>query len=167
VITKLDDGAPLVGSVPDLKPAALSGEPGDSLEQREAETLMVALLSERLHVDRHPKRVQLSDGGWLQLDGYCASPPIACEAWAHQGGAKSAQKDKVTKDILKLMFVRSLLGDDTKLIVLFSDEAAAKFLRGQSWRAQAMRTLGVQIEVVDLPSAAREKVVLAQQRQYR
>src|SRR5438105_9893272 len=38
---------------------------------------------------------------WIELR-------IACEAWAHQGEAKSAQKDKVTKDILKLMFLRSL-----------------------------------------------------------
>jgi hypothetical protein len=158
-------GDPVAG--PYATPVGLAGEPGDSLEQREAETVMIGLLSTRLGIELRPERVKLPAGGWLQLDGYSAAPLVACEAWAHQGEAKSAQKDKVTKDILKLMFVRSFLGDDTKLVLLFSDEAAAKFLRGRSWRGQAMKTLGIEIEMVDLPPDVREKVVLAQQRQYR
>jgi hypothetical protein len=145
----------------------LAGEPGDSLEQREAETAMIRLLSERLGVDLKPERVELPEGGWLQLDGFSLSPRIACEAWAHQGEAKSAQKDKVTKDILKLMFTRGLVRADIRLILLFSDEAAAKFLRGRGWRAQAMRSLGVEIHVVELPAALRDKIIAAQKRQYR
>ena len=150
-----------------IQPDGLAGEPGDSLEQREAETVMIRLLSEHLGVDLRPKRITLPSGGWLQVDGHSSVPSVACEAWAHQGEAKSAQKDKVTKDILKLMFVRSLLGDDTQLILLFSDEAAAKFLRGRSWRAQAMQSLGVTIHVVELPIEVRDTVIKAQERQYR
>lgn len=151
----------------EVRPTGLAGEPGDSPEQREAQTVMIRLLSKRLGIDLQPEEVKLPAGGWLQLDGYSEQPRVACEAWAHQGEVKSAQKDKVTKDILKLMFVRGLFGTGTKLILLFGDEAAAKFLRGRSWRAQAMRALGVEIEVVSLPSELREKVVRAQQRQYR
>jgi hypothetical protein len=145
----------------------LAGEPGDSLEQREAETAMVRLLSERIGIDLKPEPIQLPEGGWLQLDGFSVSPRVACEAWAHQGEAKSAQKDKVTKDILKLMFIRAVTQTETRLILLFSDEAAAKFLRGRSWRAQAMRSLGIEIQVVDVPTDVRDKIIAAQKRQYR
>ncbi len=145
----------------------LAGEPGNSLEQREAETAMVSLLAEKIGVDLKPERIQLPEGGWLQVDGFSKDPRVACEAWAHQGEAKSAQKDKVTKDIFKLVFVRELMQADTRLILLFSDQAATKFLRGRSWRAQAMRSLGVEIEVVDVPVEVRNRVIAAQKRQYR
>lgn len=111
-----------------IQPERLAGEPGDSLEQREAETVMIRLLSERLGLELRPKRITLPAGGWLQLDGHSPVPSVACEAWAHQGEAKSARKDKVTKDILKLMFVRTLLGDDTQLILLFSRRGRSQVL---------------------------------------
>jgi hypothetical protein len=141
-----------------LEPETLAGEPGDSIEQRQAETVMISLLSARLGFDLQPKRISLPDGGRLELDGHSSLPMVACEAWAHLGRAKSAQMDKVAKDILKLMFVQGLLGDQTRLILLFCDEAAAQLLRGRSWRAQARRTLGIEIEVVDPPLEVREKI---------
>jgi hypothetical protein len=145
----------------------LAGEPGDSLEQREAETAMVNLLAEQIGLDLKPERIKLPEGGWLQVDGFSQDPRVACEAWAHHGEAKSALKDKVAKDIFKLVFVRELMQADTRLILLFSDEAATKFLRGRSWRAQAMRSLGVEIEVVDVPVEVRNRIIAAQKRQYR
>src|SRR5689334_10423266 len=120
-----------------VSPQPLAGEPGDSLEQRQAETVMISLLSDAIAIPVRPYRLELPHGGRLELDGYSPEPHVACEAWAHQGPAKSAQMDKVTKDILKLMFVRTLLNREIRLILLFSDEAAAKFLRGRSGRAQA------------------------------
>lgn len=145
----------------------VAGEPGDSAEQREAETVMVKLLSNYLGVELAPYDLALPEGGRLQLDGFSAEPCVACEAWAHQGEAKAAQKDKITKDLLKLMFARSLLKRDMRSILLFSDESAAKFLRGRSWRGQAMRALGIEIHVVELPVDLRSKVLSAQKRQYR
>lgn len=148
-------------------PAELAGEPGDSAEQREAETVMIRLLSESIGVELAPEHIELPEGGRLQLDGFSREPCIACEAWAHQGDAKAAQKDKVSKDVLKLVFVRDLLKTDVRSILLFSDEAAATFLRAKSWRAQAIRSLGIEIHVVELPPDLRAKVVAAQKRQYR
>jgi hypothetical protein len=65
------------------------------------------------------------------------------------------------------MYARSLLNAEARSILLFSDEAAAKFLRGKSWRAQAMRLLGIEVYVVELPPDLRAKVLAAQRRQYR
>ncbi len=62
----------------------------------------------------------------------------------------------------------ALLGD-WRLILLFSDEAAAKPFRAPSkrWDAQAISGFGIEIEVVDLPAELRGKVQAAQVRQYR
>ncbi|SRR6266581_19852 len=148
-------------------PDRLAGERGDSGEQRDAETVMIELLSRRIGVALKPQHIDLPEGGRLELDGFSREPLVVCEAWAHQGEAKAAQKDKVAKDVLKLMFVSGILHAQPRSILLFSDEEAAKFLRGKSWRAQAMRSLEIEIHVVELPPDLRAKVVAAQRRQYR
>lgn len=159
----------------ELKEVELAGEPGSSHEQREAETVMVRLLSDRVGADLRPTRLDLPGGGWVVVDAYNPTARgvdgyyigIACEAWAHVGDAKPAQRNKVAADILKLMLVRSLVGERLRLILLFGDEAAAKFLRGNSWRAAAVHSLDIEIEVVTLPPDIRNKVINAQRRQYR
>jgi len=64
---------------------------GDSIEQREAELLLIAALGERLGVQLSKHRFNLPEGGWLEIDGMCQVPPLLCEAWAHHGKPKSAQ----------------------------------------------------------------------------
>ena len=80
--------------------------PGHSEEQREAEGVMLELLSARLGVKLQPQSIHLPSGVRLEVDGACDDPPILCEAWAHQGAAKSAQRDKVAKDILKFLILK-------------------------------------------------------------
>ena len=72
--------------------------PGDSAEQRETEVLLVNLLAEKLGVRLVKKRIDLPGGGWLEVDGASDSPPIICEAWAHVGTAKVAQKHSTCAD---------------------------------------------------------------------
>ena len=92
------------------------------------------------------------------------------EIWAHQGKAKSAQKHKVMTDVTKLVFARSLLlaseQSSCRLILCFTDELAAHFKRG-SWMAQAIKSAGIEIVVIDLPEELRERIRIAQTRQYR
>jgi hypothetical protein len=69
--------------------AQLGGEstaiaPGNSLEQQEAEDLIIGLLGNTLGVPLVKKPFDLPAGGWLEIDGYCDSPRILCEAWAHK-----------------------------------------------------------------------------------
>jgi hypothetical protein len=115
--------------------------PGHSEEQREAERVMLELLSARLGVNLQPRMIQLPSGVRLEVDGACDDPPIFCEAWAHQGAAKSAQRDKVAKDILKLLILKEAareVGVPTpRLILLFGDAAAARACGGRSWKAEA------------------------------
>lgn len=141
--------------------------PGNSLEQQEAEDLIIDLLGKALGVALAKKRFELPTGGWLEIDGYSESPGIRCEAWAHIGKPKSAQKNKVMADAVKLLFAASLAQGHQRLILAFADECAVSHFRGDSWMAQALKARGIETYVVELPSDVRERILLAQKRQYR
>ncbi len=132
---------------------------------------MLKLLSARLGVKLQPRAIRLPSGVRLVVDGACDDPPILCEAWAHQGEAKSAQRDKVAKDILKLLILKEAAreaGDPMpRLILLFGNAAAARVCSGRSWRAEAVRQFGIDVEVVELPDETRLAVMQAQVRQFR
>jgi hypothetical protein len=147
------------------KSAAMA--PGTSLEQQEAEDLMISLLGKFLGVPLLKKRFQLPAGGWLEIDGYCDSPRVLCEAWAHIGRPKPAQKNKVMADAMKLLFAASLVPSHQKLILAFADEGAASHFQGDSWMAQTLKAKSIETHVIQLPSDVREKILLAQKRQYR
>lgn len=142
--------------------------PGDSTVQRTAEAALLAACGQQLGVALAPQRLHLPDGAYVDVDGVCEEPPVLVEAWAHQGPPKGAQTKKVLVDALKLSHIaRGLPNRPWRLILLFSDEAAAKPFRGASWYAGALRDLGIELHVVDIPVGLREEILAAQLLQYR
>jgi hypothetical protein len=156
-----------------IRKANVSGkEPGEvaagsSEEQKRAEQAMLEALSAEIGVSLIPRSIRLSSGNRLAVDGVSDDPPIYCEAWAHQGPPKAAQRAKVAKDGLKLIFLSSLAATPPRLILLFSDEAACAPFRRGSWVSDVIEAYGVEIMVVDLPPDLRKAVLAAQRRQYR
>lgn len=140
---------------------------GDSSVQREAEAVMLAALASRLFVPLAPERIYLSDGSWVEVDGVGQNPPVLVEAWAHQGPPKSAQRNKVLADALKLVHVAKALGEVHRKVLCFSDPAAAAPFTGRSWYAGALRALQVECHVVTLDDGWRQRILQAQRRQYR
>jgi hypothetical protein len=140
---------------------------GDSHEQREAELLLISALGERLGMKLCKHRFRLPAGGWLEIDGMCEVPPVLCEAWAHHGKPKSAQKNKVMTDAAKMIFAAKLCPNTPRLILLFSDEQAAAHFKGRSWMAQLLEVSGVEVHIVELPETVRNEIRLAQKRQFR
>jgi hypothetical protein len=141
--------------------------PSNSIEQRDAEPLMIAALSRELGVSLEPREVPLPGGQSPRVDGVCESPFILCEAWAHQGLPKGAQPMKVMTDAMKLLYIERVLARPARKILLFSDaEAAAPFL-GDGWRADALNTFGIEVRVVEIDDRVRQRVAEAQVRQYR
>jgi hypothetical protein len=128
---------------------------------------MVALLSDALNVPLAPRRIDLGGGRRVELDAATADLSVLCEAWAHQGPPRPAQKNKVVTDAFKLTYVARVVGGDPRLILLLSDELAASPFRGRSWYAGALEAFGVEVVVVELPDAIRGDVVAAQKRQFR
>jgi hypothetical protein len=141
--------------------------PGNSDEQKRAERAMIAALSADLGVALAPRSITLPSGNRLAVDGMSDDPLIYCEAWAHQGPPKSAQRAKVAKDLLKLTFLASVAPTPPRLILLFSDKAACAPFRSRSWIADVIAASHVDVMVVDLPADVRDAVLAAQRRQYR
>jgi hypothetical protein len=141
--------------------------PGDSSEQRGAEAIMLAALSERLGAALAPARVHLPDGSWVEIDGVGSDPAVLVEAWAHQGPTKPAQRNKVLSDALKLLHVASQLPVPHRKVLCLSDEEAAQPFLGRSWYAGALRSFGIEVAVVTLGDEWRGRVLRAQARQYR
>ncbi len=141
--------------------------PGDSSEQRRAEKLMLDWLSERLGAKLAKKRFSLPGGGWLEVDGASESPSILCEAWAHLGPPKPAQKQKVMADALKLLYASQLASGPVQMILLFADSEAARQFKGKSWMAQALRANGIEVRVAELSEPVRATIQEAQARQFR
>jgi hypothetical protein len=140
---------------------------GDSLEQREAELLLLALLGKRLGVRLIKRRFPVPDGKWLEIDGTVEEPPVLCEAWAHQGPAKGGQKHKVMTDAFRLLYASKFLPKPPRLILLFGDSEAAAQFQGTSWMAQVLRANGIDVVVVDLPEEVKRSLREAQRRQFR
>jgi hypothetical protein len=140
---------------------------GDSQIQRDAETEVLAQLSAKLGVSLVPERIVLSDGSRAEIDGASQDPPIIAEIWAHQGPPKSAQRNKVLADALKLAFVAADTGIAYRKLLVFTDAEAAKPFAAKSWFAGALRHYRVDIEVVDIPTDLRAKIIAAQERQFR
>ena len=94
---------------------------------------------------------------------------VLVECWAHQGCPKSAQRQKVLADALKLSWIRSTLSPPPELILYLCDpSAAAPFLPGvRTWAAQALSDLDIRLEIAQLPPDVLGAVVEAQRRQYR
>lgn len=144
----------------------LAAPPGDSAEQRAAETLMVDALSKQIRVPLTPRRLELSDGVRVELDAASDDLSVVVEARAHQGQVKSAQRNKVLTDAFKLAFIARVLDRPTRLILLLSDDVAAARFRG-GWAAAALASFGVEIAVVELAHDVRQRIREAQARQYR
>ena len=141
---------------------------GHSGEQQEAERWLVCELSKKIGVELRKERIYLEGRSWVELDGFCESPLVLCEAWAHIGPLKSAQKNKVMADAFKLLFVNNTCFKGTgKCILVFSDNEAASHFQGKSWMAQCLNRHNIIVEVIELPTEIRTRVQMAQKRQRR
>jgi hypothetical protein len=143
--------------------------PGDSLEQRQAERIMLELLGNRLGVSLSPARLTVPSGARVEIDGADDERSVLVECWAHQGPPKPAQRNKVLADALKLTWIGSTIYPQPRLILCLSDQAAAApFLpTAKSWSARALEDLKITVEVVELPGETRDGILRAQVRQYR
>ena len=140
---------------------------GNSDEQRSAEAVMIRLLAQELGMRLAPRRVDLPRGCHIEVDGCSEDFSVMVEAWAHQGSPRSAQRAKVCKDALKLAFAARAMAGNTRTILLFSDESAARPFLSRGWETAALREFGIEVHLVRLPSQTRELVLAAQRRQYR
>ena len=83
---------------------------------------------------------------------------LLAEINAHHGALKAAQKNKVLRDIFKMyaqsaeQFERAGV-TKVRMVIVFTNAEAGKFLDGRSWAAEAARKFGVESVVVPLKPA--------------
>jgi len=140
--------------------------------QQLAEELIVAELSKIVGVELNSAELKLGITK-VSVDGFAqnGNRVVLVEAWAHIGKIKSAQRNKIHSDLLKLGLIRTgLLRSDPSLTVdsyiAFADEAAAAIVKsGRCWASAAAREFGITPRVVKLPEEVLQKIREAQKRQ--
>jgi hypothetical protein len=143
------------------------GLPGDSAEQREAEDWLIARLEAELHVSLQRHGAPSPAVAGVELDGFALTDtPILCEAWAHIGTPKPAQKNKVLADALKLVWVeKECFPDRANKYLLFGDQTAARHFTDRAWASRALAALRVVVRVYEFDEDRRRGLLEAQRRQ--
>jgi hypothetical protein len=148
-----------------MKPMASASS--HSREQQACEPLIIAAVGRSVGCVLSKQRIPLSSGGHLEIDACSTDRAILCEAWAHQGPPKPAQKAKVMTDAAKLFLAGQILGGRPRKILAFADRQAASVFQGKGWMAEGVCAMGIEIQVTTLPEEIRATIRAAQARQYR
>jgi hypothetical protein len=137
--------------------------------QQEAEEVILRLTEKKLGLfdgELQPQRV-LVKNALVNLDGYSEKEGILCEVYARIGKLKSAQKHKVTNDIMKMLLVDKVLGVKHKKVIAICDEEIEQNLRGKGWNSLAIEEYGIEIIRVEIVSELTDNILQVQKRQYR
>ena len=118
-----------------------------------------------------PRRISYGDS-FMEFDchGEQNGRVLLAEINAHHGTVKSAQRNKVLSDILKMymqsaeQFERAGI-EEVRMVVVFTNAEAAAFLKGRSWAAETARKIGAQSVVVSLSPAQTEALKKTQRDQ--
>ena len=137
----------------------------DSTEQQTAEGYMLASLQKELGCSFDNHAVLPIDIG-VQPDAIDPRNKIVVEVYARIGEVKGGQLHKIKGDVLKLALIDKRLGSGWRKIICFASEEAAKYIKGNSWVAEAAREFNIEVYVVELPEDQKNRVVLAQNRQH-
>jgi len=139
--------------------------------QQLAEQLMISEFSRQL--GRELGRATIPIGkNKVTVDGFHRDENriTLVEAWAHVGKAKSAQRNKVLTDMLKLAFVSSVLRRsypnlNVESHLIFADVTASTVVNGNGWAALAAKEFGVAMQVIALSKEVIDTIKEAQRRQ--
>jgi len=144
----------------------MTTKPGDSSVQQEAERWLISSLSRKLDVQLVKKKWTVGQSH-MEVDGYCPDPLILCEAWAHIGKPKPAQKYKIMNDAFKLLFIQRHTRRKHRRILLFAcPDAAAPFKDG-TWMSESLAAFTFEIEIRRPSPKMRAAILGAQKRQMR
>ncbi len=159
-----DEPAPRAPARPIVLEQLSGNHLSDAAIQRSAEAVILAKVAEHFGVDLSPKRLVFPSGAQVEIDGASSDDSILVEVFARQGALKGGQQRKVCQDALKLITLgRSYPG--ARLVLAFADAAAAAYASRGTWVAEALKSWGVNVLVVEVEEAVRAEIRDAQLRQ--
>ena len=139
-----------------------------SIEQMQAEDIIFALTEKMLGATLEKnKKIFLADNAftYIQPDFYSAENLIVGEIFAHIGKPKKAQDNKIANDVLKMLLLEKITGQQYRKIIVVCDEAEKKKLEGLSALAESIRQFGIEIMMVHIEDDLRTQLLEAQNRQ--
>ena len=141
-------------------------EKSSSKEQIEAEAYIFSQVKERIPaaLERNPK-VPCHGETYIQPDFYSEPEKIIGEIFAHVGKPKKAQDNKIANDILKMLLLEKLTGQEYRKIIVVCDEKELAKLQGKSALAESIRQFGIELMYIELDEKWRELLLQAQERQ--
>jgi hypothetical protein len=148
-----------------MRVSATAKHPSNSEPQKKAELEMRIILQKELGCNLKAETIRSSTGESMEVDGYSKPARVLCEIYAHFGRLKGSQPDKPLVDAIKMTLAEKWLGGSWRKIIAFADVRAASSFQNGSWRANAMRLLGIEIKVVSLKIRSAKSVTKAQHRQ--
>ena len=143
-----------------LDPSVTSQSRSDA--QQAAEHEVRAVLSDELGIELLPRRVNLEDGAYVNVNGVGPNESVLVEIFVHVGPLKGGQRHKIQGDVLKLATLAKT-HPASRLILAFADHEAADAVRG--WLAYATSVWGIERRVAALPEKVRAGLIAAQERQ--
>lgn len=102
---------------------------------------------------------------YIQPDFYSEESRIIGEIFAHIGKPKKAQDNKIANDVLKMLLLEKITGQQYRKMIVVCDAAEQKKLYGQSALAESIRQFGIEIMYIELDEDMREQVIKAQELQ--
>ncbi|MGI8794608.1 MAG: hypothetical protein ACR2H3_15780 [Acidimicrobiales bacterium] len=135
-----------------------------SIEQQDAEPLILAAASAQIGALLAPARVELRGGSRVEVDGTDDARTVFVEVYARQGALKGGQVKKVAQDILKLAIL-SRNWPEARLVLVLASPEAARTVAGRGWLAEAVTEFGIEVLVANIDDSLREGLRHAQHRQ--
>lgn len=111
-----------------------------------------------------PARVDFPGGSYANVDGVSEDPLVFVEVFAHQGPLKGGQRHKIAGDVLKLVTLGRAY-PAARLVLALASHETARQVTNRGWLAEAVRTWGVEVVVVDLREDILQGLREAQARQ--
>ena len=116
-----------------------------SIEQMQAEDIIFALTEKMLGATLEKnKKIFLADNAftYIQPDFYSAESLIVGEIFAHIGKPKKAQDNKIANDVLKMLLLEKITGQQYRKIIVVCDEAEKRSSKGCLHLQKAFANLG-------------------------
>ena len=136
-----------------------------SHEQQSAESLILEQVARIVGAELRPRRLYLTSGAYVEVDGVAEDESVLVEVFAHQGALRGGQRHKIATDVLKLITVGRDRTPSPRLVLAFADSAVANWAAGKSWLATSIASWNVEVMVADLDDVIRAGIRDAQARQ--
>ena len=145
-----------------------TSQKSSSIEQQRAEERIFALVERELNIKLEKNPVlYLSNNKYtyIQPDLYSAEHRVIGEIFAHIGKPKKAQDNKIANDILKMLLLEKLSGQNYRKIIVVCDKKEEEKLKGLSALSESIRQFEIEVLYIEIGEELRNDILNAQKRQ--